>query len=135
MERVNGTKTSVYTGCFTNDWQQLCFKDSEQCGATTALGSQACLNANRISWFFNFTGNSANIDTACSSSLVALDFGCKGLINGEVEMVGPWPHCPGSLTKWYLERSSRVQFDFLTGQHALPYKFEHAVSGRPMLQF
>lgn len=45
------------------------------------------MNANRISWFFNFTGGSANIDTACSSSLVALDMACKDLINRDVDMV------------------------------------------------
>lgn len=45
------------------------------------------MNANRISWFFNFTGSSVNVDTACSSSLIALDLACKGLINGETNMV------------------------------------------------
>ena len=89
LESITGTKTSVYTGCFTNDWQHLCLKDPEQCETTTALGTQACVNANRISWFFNFTGNSANIDTACSSSLVALDMGCKGLLCRDTEMVRP----------------------------------------------
>lgn len=87
VEKVTGSKTSVYTGCFTNDWQLLSFKDPEQCETTIALGAQACVNANRISWFFNFTGNSANIDTACSSSLVSLDLGCKGLLSGDTEMV------------------------------------------------
>lgn len=28
-----------------------------------------------------------NVDTACSSSLIALDLACKGLINGETNMV------------------------------------------------
>ena len=87
MEQVTGSKTSVYVGCFTNDWQHISFKDSEQCGTTAALGTQACFNANRVSWFFDFKGNSANIDTACSSSLVALDAGCKGLRNGEADLV------------------------------------------------
>lgn len=87
MEKVTGSKTSVYTGCFTNDWQHISFKDSEQCETTTALGIQPCVNANRISWFFNLKGTSANIDTACSSSLVALDLGCKGLMYGDTEMV------------------------------------------------
>lgn len=77
----------MYIGTFTNDWQQVSFKDSEECGTTTALGTQPCVNANRISWFYNFKGNSANIDTACSSSLVALDFGCRDLRNGETNMV------------------------------------------------
>ena len=87
MESVSGTKASVYTGVFSTDWQHLAYKDGEQCSTTTALGVQACFNANRISWFFNFTGNSANIDTACSSSLVALDLGCKGLRAGDEDMV------------------------------------------------
>ena len=87
LETTTCSKTAVYIGCFTNDWQEISFKDSERCGTTTALGSQPCVNANRISWFYDFKGNSANIDTACSSSLVALDFGCKDLRNGEANMV------------------------------------------------
>ncbi len=55
-----------------------------------ALGLQPCVNANRLSWFYNFTGNSANIDTACSSSLVALDMGVAGLVRGDEDMVS-WP--------------------------------------------
>ncbi|KAK3321988.1 putative polyketide synthase [Apodospora peruviana] len=86
MEKVSGTKTSVYTGCFTNDWQHIQFKDTEQCGTTLALGAQPCVNANRISWCFNFTGNSCNVDTACSSSLVCLDMGCTGLLARDTEM-------------------------------------------------
>lgn len=82
-----GSKTSVYIGGFTNDWQHVSFKDSEESGTTTALGVQSCLNANRISWFYDFKGNSVNVDTACSSSLVALDFGCKDLRGGETNMV------------------------------------------------
>lgn len=87
IETVSGTKTSVYVGSFSTDWLHLAYKDGEQCGVTTALGVQACFNANRISWFFDFTGNSANIDTACSSSLVCLDMGCQGLRTQEDEMV------------------------------------------------
>ncbi|KAJ5180539.1 polyketide synthase [Penicillium capsulatum] len=86
MEEVAGTRTSVYSGVFSNDWQHLQYKDAEQCKTTTALGVQACFNANRVSWFFNFTGNSANIDTACSSSLVCLDIGCQGLRSGDEDM-------------------------------------------------
>ncbi|KAL8668761.1 MAG: hypothetical protein Q9168_006619 [Polycauliona sp. 1 TL-2023] len=86
LKKCAGSKTSVYVGTFTNDWQHISFRDSEECGVTTALGVQSCLNANRISWFYDFKGNSANVDTACSSSLVALDMGCKSLRNGEADM-------------------------------------------------
>ncbi|KAF2191590.1 thiolase-like protein, partial [Zopfia rhizophila CBS 207.26] len=37
--------------------------------------------ANRLCWFFNLTGPSANIDLACSSSMIALDMSCQGLRN------------------------------------------------------
>lgn len=87
VEKVQGSKTSVYTGCFTNDWQQICFKDSEQCSNYAALGVETCMISNRISWFFNFTGASANVDSACSSSLVALDLACKDLITKDANMV------------------------------------------------
>ena len=94
MESVSGTKTSVFTGCFTMDYQHLAFKDSEQGGMTMALGIQPCVNANRISWFYNFTGNSANIDTACSSSLVCLDMGVTGLLRGDEDMASLFEYAP-----------------------------------------
>lgn len=87
MEKVRGTKTSVYSGTFSTDWLHLQYKDGEQAQTTTALGIQASANANRVSWFFDFIGNSANIDTACSSSLVCLHMGCQGLRTGEEDMV------------------------------------------------
>ncbi|PLB54129.1 putative polyketide synthase [Aspergillus steynii IBT 23096] len=86
MEKVTGTKTSVYTGSFSIDWMQMQYKDAEECKTTTALGVQASCNANRVSWFFNFKGNSANIDTACSSSLVCLDLGCRDLQSGREDI-------------------------------------------------
>ncbi|KAK1149446.1 Type I Iterative Polyketide synthase (PKS) [Aspergillus melleus] len=86
MEKASGTKTSVYTGSFSTDWMQMQYKDSEEAKATTALGVQASCNANRVSWFFNFKGNSANIDTACSSSLVCLDLGFRDLQSGRQDM-------------------------------------------------
>lgn len=88
MERASGTRTSVYTGSFSTDWMQMQYKDSEEAKTTTALGVQASCNANRVSWFFNFTGNSANVDTACSSSLVCLDMGFRDLQSGRQDMVG-----------------------------------------------
>lgn len=87
LEKVFGSKTSVFTGCFTNDWHQLCIKDTEQSADYAGLGVEPCMNANRISWVFNFTGTSLNVDSACSSSLVALDIACKGLRSGDADMV------------------------------------------------
>lgn len=86
MSEISGSRTSVYTGCFTNDWQLLCFKDAEQSSKYAALGVVPSILANRISWFFGFTGVSVNLDSACSSSLVALDVAVKGLLSREANM-------------------------------------------------
>jgi acyl transferase domain-containing protein len=98
MEKVAGSRTSVYTGSFCNDWVHLTFLDGEECTTTAALGATPNLNANRISWFFDFIGNSANVDTACSSSLVCLDMGCQGLRLGNEDMVCFWPRVVGRST-------------------------------------
>lgn len=87
LKKVFGSKTSVYTGCFTNDWQQLSLKDAESCSSHAGLGIEASMNANRISWFFDFKGTSFNVDSACSSSLVALDLACTSLICRDTNMV------------------------------------------------
>jgi acyl transferase domain-containing protein len=77
----------VFTGCFTNDWKLLTLKDGETSADHSALGFEASMLANRISWFFNFTGASYNVDSACSSSLVAFDMACQTLVNHEANMV------------------------------------------------
>lgn len=54
-------------------------KDLDDSAPYAATGITTTLNANRVSWFFNFCGTSINIDTACSSSLVAIDLACENL--------------------------------------------------------
>ena len=87
MKQVAGSRTSCYVGSFCTDWQHLSFRDGEECAVTAATGATPSLNANRVSWFFDFMGNSANVDTACSSSLVCLDMGIQGLRSGKENMV------------------------------------------------
>ncbi|KAF2180759.1 reducing type I polyketide synthase [Zopfia rhizophila CBS 207.26] len=86
LNKVVGSKTSVYTGCFTSDWKLLTLKDAETCADHSATGFEDSMIANRISWFFNFTGNSFNVDSACSSSLVSLDLACQSLLSGDADM-------------------------------------------------
>ena len=52
--------------------------DSYEC-----LGNYEGILANRISYFFNLTGESQTIDAACASSLVALHDASRSLLNGE----------------------------------------------------
>ena len=87
MEKCRGSQTSVYTGSFTDDYRSIIFSDPEQEKRYAATGLAASMLANRISWFYDFTGPSMQLDTACSSSLTAVHLACNGLRNGETSMV------------------------------------------------
>ncbi|KAI0878013.1 thiolase-like protein [Hypoxylon argillaceum] len=86
INKYSGTDTAVFTGCFTNDYAELLQADLEAEQRHAALGVSPAILANRISWFFNFTGTSLNTDTACSSSLVALHLACQDLRVGNCSM-------------------------------------------------
>lgn len=88
LEEVSGSKTSVYTGCFTTDYMLQLSKDPQYIPTYAATGVAASLLANRISWFFNLKGASVNLDSACSSSGMALDWACSGLRDRSCNMVG-----------------------------------------------
>ncbi|MCJ1245434.1 hypothetical protein MMC30_002638 [Trapelia coarctata] len=83
---VAGSQTSVYTGCFTDDYMLQIQKDPELLPKYGATGIAKCLLANRISWFYNLVGPSMNLDSACSSSGLALDIACQGLRAGDCTM-------------------------------------------------
>ena len=58
-------------------------RDPDFFGKYMVTGSSSALNANRISYFFDWSGPSLTVDTACSSSLVALHQAVVGLRAGE----------------------------------------------------
>ena len=87
MESVYGSKTGVYSGSMADDYRLLATKDIDDIPKYAATGMAVSMIANRLSWFFNFTGPSVNMDSACSSSLMALDFAVQGLRNGDSDMV------------------------------------------------
>lgn len=94
MERCIGSDTSVYTGCFINDYLNILQQDYDAEQRHAAMGIAPSMLANRVSWFFNFKGTSMNIDSACSSSLVALYLACKDLLSGSTSMVREPPLSP-----------------------------------------
>jgi acyl transferase domain-containing protein len=87
MAKINGSNTSVHTGCFTADYLVTACKDPENSPRYAATGMSGCMLSNRLSTFFDLSGPSVTIDTACSSSLVALDMACKCLKQGDSSMV------------------------------------------------
>lgn len=86
LDKVAGTRTAVHVGCFTNDWNSMLLKDAQQIPKYTVVGTAGSILANRLSWFYDFRGESTYIDTACSSGLVAFSQACQTLAAGNAEM-------------------------------------------------
>ncbi|KAI1389501.1 putative polyketide synthase [Hypoxylon trugodes] len=86
MEKVSGSATSVYAGCFGSDYMIQLYRDAETLPAYGAVGIGLSMLANRLSWFFNLKGPSITMDSACSSSLMALDIACQALRGGACDM-------------------------------------------------
>ncbi|PYH38566.1 polyketide synthase [Aspergillus neoniger CBS 115656] len=86
IEDLQGSRTSVHTGCFSNDYLHQLLKDPQQLPPYAAVGASPSMLANRISWFFNLRGPSFNIDSACSSSALAIDCACRLLLSGQTDM-------------------------------------------------
>lgn len=87
LEDVKGSRSSVHTGCFTNDYLQQILKDSERLPPYAAVGATQSMLANRLSWFFDLRGPSVNLDSACSSSAMAIDLSCQ-LLHSRITDMG-----------------------------------------------
>ncbi|KAI0406744.1 ketoacyl-synt-domain-containing protein [Xylaria palmicola] len=86
LEGVAGTKTGVYVGSMTSDYELLSTHDMLDAPYMAAAGSSEAMTANRVSWFFDLRGPSLTLDTACSSSLYALHLACQSLRLKETNM-------------------------------------------------
>ena len=78
-----GQLVGVFIGASGLDYYELIARNTNNYTTYTATGNRNCINANRLSYFFDFQGPSLTIDTACSSSLVALHLACQSLERGE----------------------------------------------------
>lgn len=83
MDQLIGSKTSVFCGCFTGDYDLLSNHDIFDHAPNAATGTGRAMLSNRVSWFFDLRGSSFTLDTACSSSLYALHSACQSLRLGE----------------------------------------------------
>ncbi|XWW98486.1 hypothetical protein V2A60_006486 [Cordyceps javanica] len=86
LEKIAGSKTGVYVGSMTSDYEVLSTREMYDEPHMAAAGSSEAMTANRVSWFFDLRGPSLTLDTACSSSLYALHLACQSLRLGETNM-------------------------------------------------
>ncbi|KAJ5757120.1 Acyl transferase/acyl hydrolase/lysophospholipase [Penicillium nucicola] len=85
MEDLVGSRTAVFSGCMTNDYELLSTSDIHDMPHNSATGNGRTMLANRLSWFFDLRGPSVMLDTACSSSLTAAHLACQALRAGECD--------------------------------------------------
>ncbi|KAE8167506.1 polyketide synthase [Aspergillus tamarii] len=86
LEDIWGTRTSVFCGSFSNDYNAMTTKDLEYYPKYAVTGTGNAILANRISYLFNLQGPSVTIDTACSSSLVSFHLGAETIRDGESDV-------------------------------------------------
>ena len=88
LDEPIASRTGVFTGISTNDYQQLQANlyDYSLLDVHTVLGCSLSIAANRVSYSLNLHGPSIALDTACSSSLVAVHLACRSLWNRECDL-------------------------------------------------
>ena len=103
MEKISGSATGCFVGCFTSDFQQMSFKEPDFRHTYSATGVDPGIISNRVSHVFNLRGprfvsckdsntvygeadsDSVIVNTACSSSLYALHNACNAIRNRECD--------------------------------------------------
>ncbi|KAL5338179.1 ketoacyl-synt-domain-containing protein [Aspergillus crustosus] len=83
LDVLHGSATGVYCGFLRTDYSQLQFADPDSIPPYTVTGNSPAIMANRISYFFNWTGPSFSVDTGCSSSLLAVHLAVEALRKGD----------------------------------------------------
>ncbi|RAR00022.1 polyketide synthase PksJ [Stemphylium lycopersici] len=87
MQTAMGTRTSVHVGCLLQEYSQISQRDAQMPGDYRIVGANGLtMLANRLSWFYDFSGPSMTVDTACSGGLVALHLAFQELQAGSVDM-------------------------------------------------
>ncbi|VUC25637.1 unnamed protein product [Clonostachys rosea] len=85
MDKLSGTNTSVFSGVYARDYNDLIMRDPEAAPSFLTIGTGAALMSNRVSHFYDFRGASLSADTGCSSGLVVLHQAVSSLRNKESE--------------------------------------------------
>ncbi len=85
-EDLSGRNIGVFVGSMYAQYQLLGNDLFIQEPSKNVPASTLSSIANRVSFFYNFTGPSIAIDTMCSSSLTALQLACNSIKNEECEV-------------------------------------------------
>ncbi|KAB8221196.1 hypothetical protein BDV33DRAFT_202677 [Aspergillus novoparasiticus] len=122
---LSSQRVGVFIGGSTSEYNMRNTKDPENIPMFQATGGTMCMQANRISYYFNLKGPSVSVDTACSSSLSALHLACQSLKSGESEIaiVGA---CHLNLIP---EQSISMALSRLLADSGRCYAFDHRASG------
>ena len=83
MDKLSGTKTSVFAGLYARDYNDLLMRDPEVTPSSLLIGTGAAMMSNKVSHFYDFRGASLTADTGCSSGLVVLHQAVSSLRNQE----------------------------------------------------
>ena len=84
-EHLEGGRTAVFMALYNNSFQEKLATETIEDPALAITGDYN-FTANRISFFFNFSGASETLNTACSSSSVALHRAVKALRERECDV-------------------------------------------------
>ncbi len=83
---LSGRKIGVFIAGCNHDFKDLLERNHEISVPHHLTGSSDFVMANRLSYFYNFTGPSVELNTACSGSLATIHYGIQAIRNGECEM-------------------------------------------------
>ena len=86
MEQLKGEEVGVYLGVQRNENLLQLMKAGKDFGPYSNIGNTHSMLANRVSYFFDWKGNSLTVDTACAASSSALHLACHALLRGEIKL-------------------------------------------------
>ncbi|MFM2061288.1 MAG: hypothetical protein RLZZ507_958 [Cyanobacteriota bacterium] len=84
-DKLHTRKVGVFVGALYLEYQLLGVEETAK-GRPMFLGYSLSSIANRVSYFFNFSGPSLAVDTMCSSSLTAIHLACESIRHGDCEL-------------------------------------------------
>ncbi len=83
---LEGSRTAVFIGQWTSDFEGRLFADPEDVDFQMTTGSGRYAASGRISYFLGLRGPSLTIDTACSSSLAAIHLAARSIQTGDATL-------------------------------------------------